>query len=207
VKPAPVETVPLLVTGTLTVTGVPAVAEVGDTAPTVRFAPVAADTFTEVHAEQLSFSLISMIEPTKDALLSAHTRTYQVPPVGNVRETEATVLFPAASVVAVCVCTLVTELWSASASNWKRLVNPAPVEAVPLLLIVADMVTATPAVAVVGVGAPEVRCGPVGGDVTVTAVQAEQLSFSFVSLIAPMLAAEDLSAQARTYFTPGVTKV
>lgn len=41
-------------------------------------------TSTGVHAPQLLLSLDSAIVPTKEALLSAHARTYHVPAVGKV---------------------------------------------------------------------------------------------------------------------------
>ena len=86
----------------------------------------------------------------------------------------------------------------ASFAIWKRSVKVDCVEAVPLLVIVELRVTAVPNVATVGVTAPAVRLGAVG-PVAVTAVHAEQLSASLVSVIVPVPAAEFLSAQARTY--------
>ena len=59
----------------LRVTAVPVVATVGVIAPAVRLGIAGAVTAIAVHAPQLLFSLDSVTEPTKDVLLSAHTRT------------------------------------------------------------------------------------------------------------------------------------
>lgn len=74
-------------------------------------------TATAAHTPQLLFSTDSVIVPTKEALLSAHARTYQVPEVGKVYETCDTSVLPDASTGDVSVLVPVTVVWSVSLSN------------------------------------------------------------------------------------------
>lgn len=75
VNPTPVDTVPVLVTGALSVVATPKYASIGVTDPAVKSAPAGGDeTVIAVHAEQLSPSLVSVMVPTYEALLSTHTR-------------------------------------------------------------------------------------------------------------------------------------
>ncbi len=145
--------VPLLVAAAERVTADPATTDVGLTAPTVRFGAAAAETVTAVHAEQLLLSFDSAMAP----VLSAQTRTYQVPAVGNVYESVAAPVPEAASAPLVCVPISVLPVPDASVARWNRLVKPAPVAADPLLEMVEESVTAVPLVAAVGVTEPATK--------------------------------------------------
>ena len=89
---------------------------------------------------------------------------------------------------------------------WNRFAKPTPVEVFPLFVIVEEKVCATPLVAIVGVVSEAVR-SLVGIVETTTSTHAPQLFPSFDSAIVPVLAAEFLSAQARTDFVPVVVNV
>lgn len=114
-------------------------------------------TATGVHAPQLLLSFDSVIVPMKEALLSAHARTYQVPAVGKVYETCDTSVPPVASAGDVSVLVSVIAVWSALLSNWKRFVNPAPVAPIPMFDIVEENVVAVPVSADGGETVPGVR--------------------------------------------------
>ncbi len=99
--------------------------------------------------------------------LSAQTRTYQVAAEGKVYEKVAVVLPPEASAVALLVPMSVALAPEELVACWKRLANPAPVDADPVFETVAESVTAVPTVADVGDTEPAVRLGLVPETVTV----------------------------------------
>ncbi len=115
------------------------------------------ETVTAVHGPQLSASFDSVMVLTHEALLSAQARTYQVPTVGNVYDTCEVSPAEGARAGEVSVLVVVTALWSASLSIWKRLVKPVGVSSVPAFVMRDESVTEVPCVAVVGVMAPAVR--------------------------------------------------
>ncbi len=134
--------------------------------PAVADSPVgaggmAADTVTLVQVEQLLASLPSVIAPTNEALLSAQALTEYVPEDGNVYEEEVTVpLAPAVSSALIFTDKVDTvPPPPAAVATWKRLLNDAPVVALPMFEMFEVNVSAVPAVATAGVGAAAVKSG------------------------------------------------
>jgi hypothetical protein len=127
----------------------------------VGVAGIAGATETFVQPPQLLLSSLSVIDPDESALvLSAHARIEYVPEEAKVCETLAVLVPPAASVAIEDEARSVTVPPPfAAVETWKKLENDAPVDAAPTFEIVDENVCATPAVAVLGVGAAAVRSG------------------------------------------------
>ena len=122
---------------------------------------IAADTVTLVQEEQLLPSLPSVIAPTNEALLSAQALTEYVPDDGNVYEEEVTLALAPAASVANTFTDIVDTVPPppAAVATWKRLLNDAPVVALPMFEMFDVNVSAVPAVATDGVGAAAVKSG------------------------------------------------
>jgi hypothetical protein len=167
-----------------------------------------ADTAIAVHAPQLSFSSDSVMIPRFDPLLlSAHTRRYLVvppSPAGKVYEMLVGAVPPESITPSALTPTSDAPPPEASFAFWRSVAKPAPVEAAPLLVTVAEYEAEEPVVADVGETLPVVRLGCAVA--TVTAVQAPQLFASSLSVIAPTNEVL-LSAQMRVYQVPAVPMV
>ncbi len=83
-----------------------------------------------------------------------------MPIEGNVLETEVVLFAPEARVaIVVGVIPETAPPPFEAVATWKKLEKLAPVEAVPVLLMVEERIVETPTVAVVGVTNPAVRSG------------------------------------------------
>ena len=99
--------------------------------------------------------------PPAELVLSAQARTEYVPLDRKVYAGEVAVAVPLAArvVIVVAVKSVIVPPPFTKVALWKKLLKLAPVEAVPLLVIVAVNVCATPTVAVDGEETPAVRFG------------------------------------------------